>query len=187
MPRNTSGGGAQTTANGLAFERDTSFNDALGRIDDYELQKYQSKDKKACKIWGVKDKDGLVGWSAPQTGLERLLSERFGVEMDDVLSKRLRPDEAFMNVRDKCLYVIEKKYQERAGSVDEKLQTCDFKRREYEKLQKAANSDDFETVKYIYVLSPWFEQQQYDDVKEYIKDVGCDYYMGEIPLDALGL
>ena len=32
------------------------------------------------------------------------------------------------------LFIIEVKYQQLAGSVDEKLQTCDFKRKQYLKL-----------------------------------------------------
>jgi hypothetical protein len=81
------------------------------------------------------------------------------------------------------MYIIEKKYQETSGSVDEKLPNCDFKKKEYEKL---FNPLDIK-VKYIYVFNEWFKQDIYRDVLEYIKFVGCDYYFVEIPLEALGL
>ena len=46
------------------------------------------------------------------------------------------------------------KYQEVTGSVDEKLQTCDFKKKQYKKLMAPFNIE----VEYIYILSPDFER-----------------------------
>jgi hypothetical protein len=57
------------------------------------------------------------------------------------------------------LYIIEVKYQEVAGSVDEKLQTCDFKRKQYLKLV----SEKGLKVEYVYVLSDWFKDPRYKD------------------------
>jgi hypothetical protein len=41
-----------------------------------------------------------------------------------------------------------------AGSVDEKLQTCDFKRKQYLKLVQPLGIK----VEYVYVLNDWFKQ-----------------------------
>jgi hypothetical protein len=46
------------------------------------------------------------------------------------------------------MYIIEIKYQETAGSVDEKLQTCDFKKKQYERLLRPLKL----IVEYCYVL-----------------------------------
>jgi hypothetical protein len=51
--------------------------------------------------------------------------------------------------RSKTLFIIEVKYQQVAGSVDEKLQTCDFKRKQYLKLVRSLELK----VEYVYVLS----------------------------------
>ncbi len=75
------------------------------------------------------------------------------------------------------------KFQEVAGSVDEKLQTCDFKRKQYAKLAAPLNIE----IQYIYILSDWFRQPAYKDVLDYVISVGCQYYFEYIPLQKLGL
>ncbi|KJJ23157.1 hypothetical protein HMPREF3156_00065 [Neisseria sp. HMSC06F02] len=48
--------------------------------------------------------------------------------------KRLLSDNGlFIIIRD-TLFIIEIKFQQTPSSVDEKLQTCDFKRKQYTKL-----------------------------------------------------
>ena len=69
------------------------------------------------------------------------------------------------------------------GSVDEKLQTCDFKNQQYNKLLSPLGI----SVKYTYVLSNWFQKEEYKNVLEYIKSVGCHYFFEELPLSFLGL
>ncbi len=69
------------------------------------------------------------------------------------LSKRLEPDNGlFVIVRD-TLFIIEIKFQHVSGSVDEKLQTCDFKRKQYTKLVHSLGW----RVEYVYVLSDWYK------------------------------
>ena len=75
------------------------------------------------------------------------------------------------------------KFQKVAGSVDEKLQTCDFKRKQYAKLMAPLNTE----VEYIYILSEWFNKPPYKDVLDYIISVGCQYYFKYLPLQKLGL
>ena len=81
------------------------------------------------------------------------------------------------------VFIIEVKYQQVSGSVDEKLQTCDFKRKEYMKLFSKLNYK----VEYCYVLSKWFHDKQYKDVLDYIISVNCRYYFTYIPLHEFGL
>ena len=79
--------------------------------------------------------------------------------------------------------MIEKKYQAGAGSVDEKLQTCDFKKTVYKKLIDPIGLN----TEYYYLLNDWFDQDVYKDVFEYIENVGCKYFIDFIPLNELGL
>ena len=81
------------------------------------------------------------------------------------------------------LFIIEVKYQHVAGSVDEKLQTCDFKRKQYQKLVRPLDLK----VEYVYVLSDWFRKLEYKDVLEYIESVNCHYRFNTLPLAWLGL
>jgi hypothetical protein len=75
------------------------------------------------------------------------------------------------------------KYQQGEGSVDEKLQTCDFKRKQYAKLVASLELK----VEYVYVLSEWFNKPKYRDVLAYINSMNCHYKFGTIPLAWLGL
>ena len=106
-----------------------------------------------------------------------------GIDWTKYISKRLLPDDSIFVLLNNVLFIIECKHQEVAGSVDEKLQTCDFKKKQYKKLMAPANID----VEYIYLLDDWFRKEQYTDVLNYIHSVGCDYYFGYIPLQRLGL
>ena len=83
----------------------------------------------------------------------------------------------------KTLFIVETKFQTVAGSVDEKLQTCDFKLRQYKKMFEPIGLN----VKYVYVLNDWFKKKEYADVLAYIKSVDCDYFFNELPLSYLGL
>lgn len=96
-----------------------------------------------------------------------------GVDWTKYLSKKLLPDEAYLDEEEKTFIVYEKKYQQCAGSADEKPQTCAFKILQFRKLMK---SIDVNEVKYIYIFSDWFKRPEYKDMLEYIKSVdGCDY------------
>lgn len=39
----------------------------------------------------------------------------------------------------------------------------------------------------MYLLSDWFKNEKYKDVRDYIVSVGCYYYFEYIPLNKLGL
>ncbi len=106
-----------------------------------------------------------------------------GVSWQDIISKKILPDDALLVIQRETLFVIEVKYQQVAGSVDEKLQTCDFKRKQYLKLVSSLGLK----VEYVYILNDWFKKPQYKDVLEYIHSVNCDYKFNRLPLAWLGL
>lgn len=106
-----------------------------------------------------------------------------GVNWQDIISKKLLPDDSIFVFIKNTIYIIECKFQQVAGSVDEKLQTCNFKKKQYKKLFSRLNIE----VEYMYLLSDWFLHKSYKDVLDYIISVGCSYYFEYIPLDKLGL
>ena len=105
------------------------------------------------------------------------------ISHEEIISKRLLPDESIFIIANKTLFIIEMKFQEVSGSVDEKLQTCDFKKKQYKKL---LNGNGIK-VEYVYILSDWFKHKSYRDVLDYIKAVGCHYFFETLPFDFLGL
>ena len=116
------------------------------------------------------------------TKINRFLDEN-GIDWKNLISKKLLPDNALLVIIRETLFIIEVKYQQISGSVDEKLQTCDFKRKQYLKL---VSSLDLK-VEYVYVLNGWFKQLGYKDVLDYIHSVNCHYKFNELPLAWLGL
>ena len=105
------------------------------------------------------------------------------ISHEEIISKRLLPDESIFIIANKTLFIIEMKFQEVSGSVDEKLQTCDFKKKQYKKLLNGTGIK----VEYVYILSYWFKHKSYRDVLDYIKAVGCHYFFETLPFDFLGL
>lgn len=112
----------------------------------------------------------------------KFLSPR-GVNWSDYISSRLLPDNGIYVIVNNTVFIIEVKTQHRTGSVDEKLQTCDFKKKQYQKLFFRLNIE----VQFIYILDDWFDKPKYKDVLDYIISVGCQYYFQYIPLQRLGL
>ena len=159
-------GGANTTKTGLKFERDTDVKSALESAD-FEIvsdQIYKSGNRLGT----------LIG----QRKLYKFISDN-GIDWRERMSKRLFPDEAVYADRTKTLTIVEKKWQQVAGSVDEKLQTCGFKLRQYRNLTDGLGIQ----VKYVYLLNDWFAKPEYDDVRDYIKEVGADYHFESLPLE----
>ena len=99
--------------------------------------------------------------------------------MPIVISKELKPDEAYFNPEQLTLNIYEKKTQHGGGSADEKLQTCAFKIAEYRKIAKYLGVSP-ESVYYTYILDDWFKDPRYKDMLEFIKMTdGCDYMFVE--------
>ena len=171
MSRNTHGGGANTNYYGLAFEQETSLEEALEEAG-YNVINHQ-----------VYFRGERIALSVGKNRLYKMVLEPSGIDYRDYISKKLYPDEALLNLTNDTVYIIEKKFQHSAGSVDEKLQTCDFKKKQYQKLFKPLEIE----VEYFYVLNDYFDQPQYRDVFEYIVSAGCKFFFNEIPIDELEL
>lgn len=164
------GGGNTTT--GLVFECKTDLKTLLNGMKNYRVDEENN----------VFYQDKLVGMIFIKHGLYKFL-EKNNVNWKDYLSSRLLPDNSIYVILNNTFYIIECKYQQVGGSVDEKLQTCDFKNKQYKRLLAPLNFE----VEYIYILNDWFRKPEYKDVLTYIHSVGCDYYFNYIPLHRLGL
>lgn len=167
--------GGGNTKTGLLFEKETDLLDLISSTKDYEVTSAA-----IGKI--ILFKKSEVAKCYRKHDLYRFL-ELNNVDWKSLISKKLLPDDALYVIHNNTLFVIEVKFQNVAGSVDEKLQTCDFKRKQYMKLMAQLNVE----VEYIYVLSDWFRNPVYKDVLDYIISVNCQYYFGYLPLHKLGL
>ena len=163
--------GGGNTRTGLIFEGKTDLATFLNSQNDYEVKENN-----------VFYKGELVGRIFKKYGFYKFLEE-LEIDWKQLISKRLLPDDSIFVIIANTLFIVECKFQQVAGSVDEKLQTCDFKKKQYQKLLSIANIE----VEYIYLLSDWFRKPEYKDVLDYIHSVHCYYFFEYIPLAKLGL
>ncbi len=167
-----SGKGGGNTRTGLVFEGKTDLSTFLSQQPHYSISGHD-----------VYYNENKVAEVYKKYNFYSVFLTKLNINWKNYISKRLLPDDSIFVLLNNKLFIIECKHQEVAGSVDEKLQTCDFKKRQYKKLMAPANID----VEYIYLLDDWFRKEQYKDVLNYIHSVGCDYYFEYIPLQRLGL
>ncbi len=165
------GKGGSNTKTGLVFEGKTDLSTFLNSQKGYSV-----KDNEV--FYNKK----LIARIFKKFGFYTFLEEQ-KVNWKSLISKKLLPDDSIYVIINNTLFIIECKFQQVAGSVDEKLQTCDFKKKQYQKLLSQLNIE----VEYIYLLSDWFKKPEYKDVLDYIISVRCSYYFEYIPLNKLGL
>lgn len=165
------GKGGANTRTGLIYE------------DKVDLATFIAKQKK----YTVKDCDVLylgecVAHIFKKYAFNTFLETR-GIDWRQHLSKQLLPDNAIHVIVNNTMFILEVKTQHTVGSVDDKLQTCDYKKKQYKKLLFQQNME----MEYIYILDEWFRQPKYKDVLDYVISVGCQYYFNYISLQKLGL
>lgn len=171
------GTGGANTGTGLVFEERVDLINLFNNIEGYSV--INTDNRSGARIFY---NDHKVARCFKKYEFYRFLEE-FEVDWKKHLSKQLVPDSGlFVIVRD-TLFIIEIKFQQVTGSVDEKLQTCDFKRKQYSKLVK----DLGWKVEYVYVLNDWFRHDSYKDTLDYIDSMNCHYLFNKIPLSWLGL
>ena len=93
------------------------------------------------------------------------------IDYRNYISKRILPSKCVLCGDTAVIY--DYKMQSTYGSVDEKLQTCDFKIKQYKKLLEPIG---IRQVQYIYYFSDWFKKPEYKDCLDYISSIdGCSY------------
>jgi len=164
-------GGGKTRI-GLHFEKKVDFLTAIQKQPNYTV--------KGNEIFY---KGKKIALSFRKSGLYKYLEQK-GIDYKKIITKKLLPDDAIFVIINNTFFILEIKFQEVAGSTDEKLQTCDFKIKQYRKILARLKVN----VEYIYVLNNWFKKSEYKDVLNYIDSInGCSYYFNVLPLAKLGL
>lgn len=168
----TGGVGGANTKTGLAYE---------GKVDLKTFLSQQSGYRVDGSIVFYHDEEVAQIFKKHEL-YSQFLSPR-GIDWKKCISSQLLPDNGIYVIINNTVFIIEVKTQNTTGSVDEKLQTCDFKKKQYQKLFFPLNIE----VQFTYILDDWFRQPKYKDVLDYIISVGCQYYFQYIPLQKLGL
>jgi len=172
--RGTGAGGANTNATGLSYEANTDLSTEY-ILTTPEPDKGLSDTNANYTYIKFKDSEKLF-IKAGKRDLYKIMSDMNEVNTELVPAAGCKyPDEAYINLVDKHIYIIEKKFQQCSGSVDEKIQTGQFKQYHYSKL-----FPNFK-VSYIYCLSNWFKKSDYKSVLEYLSENKIQVFWGNDP------
>jgi hypothetical protein len=164
--------GGANTKTGLFYEGKVDFLTFIKKQRDYSVKESD-----------IFYKNKKVAMSFKKHGLYKYL-ESESIDYTKFISKKILPDDAVFVIVNNTMFILEVKFQEVAGSTDEKLQTCDFKIKQYKKLLSPLNVE----VQYIYILNNWFRKPEYKDVLDYIISInGCSFYFNYLPLQKIGL
>ena len=163
--RGTGAGGSKTNKNGLPYEEITE-------LKDDERYKNTGKIHTNKKEYPTVEIDGRP-YTKPKKGGLRTYMEQQGEYTKR--EKCLQPDECYVDELLKTINIIEKKFQQTPGSVDEKIQTAIFKKEFYE--EQYPNYK----IKYCYCLSDWFRQSKYEPEMRYLKKYGFKVFWGTEP------
>lgn len=168
----SNGNKGNSTLTGADFENKTSFLKRINMLSKVDSKTYELFIKDEFNFMYINTNIFYV----PKNDMYSYLYHRHGINYRKIIHKKILPDEVIINENTKQVFIFEKKFQMVGGSVDEKLQTCHFKKHHLSKLFKKINY----TVHYTYILNDWFKRVEYKDVLEYIHDMECDYFFNKL-------
>jgi len=168
--KGTGAGGANTNANGLPYESYTDLSDSYTEWQESSEPTPGKKSKypmKSVSFAGYDKQIHVGNKNAFHSGMKLLgfpmvLPVSLGITQPAHGCRQ--PDEAYVDTQRKKIIIIEKKFQQCGGSVCEKIQSGEFKRRQYQKMYP-----QFE-LHYVYCLSSWFKKNcaaEIDDLVNY--------------------
>lgn len=166
------GTGGANTASGAYFEQIAHGNAPGIPVHKTKLRTYfEEHTNKLYSLSKIFEKNsGVPTKEIAKDKLER--AKQF--EGKFLLTKALEPDECWIDYDSSTMTIFEKKFQDTNGSVDEKIQTCEFKWRQYKKI---ATELGIENVYYIFILGDFFKNPYYKDALDYVRSVPyCDYF-----------
>jgi hypothetical protein len=177
--KGTGAGGANTNKNGLSFEQNTSIEKIL-ETKEYVKTCMNYKNKK-CYYYTYNDKENnqeIIYFT--KNGFKLYFRENFDIK------PYKEPDEAFLIKKNDNFHlkILEKKNQNVNGSVEEKLKTGDFTRKEYEMIVNNENNNKFK-VSFAFCISKFLQDKfesnniKYINMKKIMKEQNIDIFYGE--------
>jgi hypothetical protein len=162
--KGTGAGGSKTTYNGLNFEDKTSIENNLDKLK-YIKKEININKRKGCYY----QNDNIIYFK--KNGFKLYFEKEF-----KIITYR-QPDEAYLIKQDDkyILKILEKKNQNVDGSVEEKLKTGAFNRREYELMVNIHNEYKF-TIIYCFCVSKFLQDKlesehiKYKNIKKIMEE-----------------
>lgn len=180
LNKGTGAGGVNTNLNGLAFEKLTNIEEKL--LKNNFIKKHINKNKFGYYLINENnEKDNKTIIYLIQNGFKTYIKSKFNIDV------YRQPDEAYLikNNKDDSyhLKILEKKNQNVEGSVEDKLKTGSFNRKEYELMFKDSNINI--KVSYAFCLSKFLETKinsdtpKYKNIKKIILEDDINLFYGE--------
>lgn len=182
--KGTGAGGANTNINGLSFENKTSIENKLLE-NNFTKIVMNNKNKYGYyfEYNNVENNNKIIYLT--QNGFKLYFKEKHNIHVYK------QPDEAFIiiSANNYNIKILEKKNQNVDGSVEDKLKTGQFNKREYEKMIKKEVEDkkiDFNfNISYAFCISTFLQnkfnsmQTKYNIIKEIMLEDDINIFYGE--------
>ncbi len=179
MNKGTGAGGANTNHNGLTFEGKTSIEP---KLKDYKYVLKTIKIKKRKGIYYEYKDDDINIIYFKKNGFKLYFEKEF-----NIITYR-QPDEAYLIKKhdndNYILKVLEKKNQNVEGSVEEKLKTGAFNKREYELMINNHENYKFSVI-YCFCVSKFLQDKlesddiKYKNIRKIMKEDNIDLLFGD--------
>jgi hypothetical protein len=178
--KGTGAGGAKTTLNGLSFEEKTSIEP---KLTEYKYEKKEIKIKKRKGVYYEYKEDNINIIYFKKNAFKLYFEKMFKIET------YRQPDEAYLiknSDNNYTLKILEKKNQNVEGSVEDKLKTGAFNRREYElMLNQTSDSNNKFNIIYTFCVSKFLQEKlesnniKYKNMLKIMKEDNIDVIYGD--------
>jgi len=176
--KGTGAGGKNTVINGLLFEKKTSIEDKLLE-NNFNKIISNKKNKYGYCFECIKQNIKIIYLT--QNGFKIYFKKMFNIDVYK------QPDEAFIifnnNNNEINIKILEKKNQTVEGSVEDKLKTGNFIRREYIKMLKSIKN--INKIEYAFCVSKFLQdkfqsnQIKYNNMLEILAEDNIKLFFGE--------
>jgi hypothetical protein len=164
----------RNTKSGLIFEKKSNLRKELSKVPELNI---------IGDIVYHKNSNKKLGILVEKYNFIRYLKS-VGINYSDFVEKKKLPDSSIIILDNEgtptSLIIIENKFQNTSGSVDDKITTAPYKRKCYIKLVSNLEIK----VDFIYIFSDWFKKG-YKDELNYLKEENIQYYFNEIPINKI--
>lgn len=190
-------GGSNTNKNGLKFEKNTDLAYMINKdlSAKYKLINHTLKIKSKNSVFDVisLEDEKKIGILAKQMTFYQIMKDVYG--LDNINRKKWKPDEAFFNLKTNTVYIVEKKWQEKPGSVDEKIFGFVNKRRLYQNNFNQLDHEPKVTVQFCALFnSSWWingnngeNEQHYQDYFDNLRIDGIKIFFDKYDYQWFGL
>lgn len=177
MNKGTGAGGANTNHNGLTFESKTSIEP---KLNEYKYVLKNIKIKKRKGIYYEYKDDNITIIYFKKNGFKLFFEKEFNIKT------YRQPDEAYLIKKDDnfILKILEKKNQNVEGSIEEKLKTGAFNKREYELMLNIHDDLKFNII-YTFCVSKFLQNKlesddiKYINIRKIMKEDNIDILFGD--------